>query len=78
MWIIGQLINAVSGQHRVEVKPLADVARDRVVAALGVDFHLPAQEIIRVEIAQHHVGVGHGRLSAAQSIAGRSGRRACA
>jgi hypothetical protein len=76
MWIIGQLINAVSGQHRVQLKPLADVARDRIVAALRVDFHLPAQEVIRIEIAQHDVGVGHCRLSAAQPVAGRSGYRA--
>ena len=42
-------------------------------AACGVELHRAAEEIVRVEPAEHHIGVGDGRLGAAAAIADRAG-----
>ena len=42
-------------------------------AAVGVELHLAAEEIVRIEPAEHHVGVGDGRLGAAAAVADRAG-----
>src|SRR5437870_4192720 len=41
-----------------------------------MDPHLAAEEVVGIEIAQHDIGVSHGRLRAAESVAGRTRRRA--
>ena len=42
----------------------------------GVEPHAPTRESFRVDAAEHNVGVGDGRLTAAMSVARRPGRGA--
>ena len=39
---------------------------------LDVELHRPAEEVARVYVAEHQVGVGHGRAGATSSVAGGS------
>ena len=41
-----------------------------------VEPHAPAEEVVRVDIAEHDRGVGDGRLLAALAVAGGAGARA--
>ena len=45
-------------------------------ARSGDKRHLAAEEIARIEPAEHQVGVGHGRLRPAAAVAGRARHRA--
>ena len=49
---------------------------DRLVGAFGRQRHLAAEEVVRVEPAEHEVGVGYRRRAAAAAVAGRAGLRA--
>ena len=40
---------------------------------LHIELHLAAEKIIRIEITEHQIGVGHRRLRAALAIAHRAG-----
>ena len=42
-------------------------------AARLVEAHPAAEEVVRVDDAEHHVGVGHGRPHAAEAVAGGAG-----
>ena len=57
----------------------AERRRDPIDGALGqpgIEAPLAAEEISRIEIAEHQIGVGDGRFGAALAIAGRPRRRA--
>ena len=47
--------------------------RHRLVRTRRVEGHLAAEEVVGVEAAQHHVGVGHRGLGAALAVAGGAG-----
>ena len=51
----------------------ADPLHERPPRGIEIHPHLAAQEAIRMEPAEHQVGVGHGRLVAAAPIGGRPG-----
>ena len=46
----------------------ADALGDRAPRRVPVEPHLAAEEEVGVEIAEHEVGVGHGRLGAAEAV----------
>ncbi len=52
------------------------IAIDGALGRRDVEPAVAAEEIVRVEIAEHEVGVGHGRLGAALAVAGRPRHRA--
>ncbi len=56
-------------RHRVEPEGLGDFRVDAPQRTFGIELHLPAQKIIRIEAAKDHVGVGDGGLAAAAAIA---------
>ena len=60
-------------RDRVELQRLGDLLLDAAPRAVRVELHRAAEEIVRVEPAEHHVGVGDGRLGAAAAIADRAG-----
>ena len=47
--------------------------RDGLAGRLQIKRHAPAQEETGIVIAEHEIGVGHGRLGAAHAVAGRTG-----
>jgi hypothetical protein len=47
--------------------------RDGLARRLEIKRHAPAQEEAGIVIAEHEIGVGHGRLGAAHAVAGRTG-----
>src|SRR5207248_10948136 len=49
---------------------------DRALRQADIEPPLAAEEIFRVEIAEHQVGVGDGRLAAVLAVAGRARHRA--
>ena len=51
---------------------LGDLLLDRALGGRDVELHLPAEEILRIEHAEHEVGVGRRRLGAAAAVAGRA------
>ena len=55
---------------------LAELSRRSAAIAcargLGVERHAAAEEVVRVDAAEHQVGVGDGRLGAAAAVAGRA------
>jgi hypothetical protein len=51
---------------------------DRRVRRGSIELHRAAGEVVRVEVAEHELRVGHGRNRAAAAIADRPGKRACA
>ncbi len=61
------------------MRSMPSAGGNRIDGALGgrqVEPAVAAEEIVRVEIAEHEVGVGDGRLGAALAVAGRSRHRA--
>ena len=61
------------GQRLGQVHLLADHALQRRTGRGRVQLHPAAGEAVGIDAAQHHVGVGHGRLGAAEAIAGGPG-----
>ena len=59
----------------VEADPLGQAADGRA-GCIRVERHRAAEEVVAVEPAEHHVGIGHGRLDAAVSVGGGAGDRA--
>ena len=55
---------------------LRDAYPHRLGSERGVELDPAAQEVVRVYVAEHHVGVGDGGLRAAPAVAGRAGARA--
>ena len=47
--------------------------RDGALSVNDAQLHAPAQEELGVEVAEQQIGVGDGRLGAAQAIARRAG-----
>ena len=67
------LDDRLRGRDGVELERLGDLLLDAARGAVGVELHLAAEEIVRIEPAEHHVGVGDGRLGAAAAVADRAG-----
>ncbi len=42
------------------------------MGGVAVELEAPAEEMVRVDVAEDHVGVGDGRLAAAAAVADRT------
>ena len=73
--LVGQLVDAPGRLHGAETERPPDPLGDRVPSGVPVEPHLAAEEEVGVEIPQHEVGVGHGRLRAAEAVRHRPGPR---
>ena len=71
----GDAQDAVGGLRRAHAERLAHFGQ-RALGGLDVELHLAAEEAVGAEPAEHEVGVGHGRLLAAEAVAGRARLRA--
>ena len=60
----------------VEPERIGQPFLDRPSGGVEIELHAAAQEVSRVEVAQHQVGVGDGRLLPAAAVASRAGLRA--
>src|SRR5215469_3592684 len=69
-----QEIDAVGGLMEVEVETLRDLLGHRAPSALGVEGE-SAGKPLGMEVAEAHVRVGEGRLSASEPVAHWSGHR---
>ena len=69
--LVDHLVDAPGRAHAVEAERPADPRLDRARRGLAVEAHLAAEEERRIEIAEHQIGIGHGRLVAALAVAGR-------
>ena len=61
---------------RVKPKRFRDFFGQRFFRSSQIERHLAAEEPVGAETAQHQIGVGDGRLGAAEAVADRSRRRA--
>src|SRR6185437_9435738 len=68
---VGDLQDAGRGGGRVHAEALAERGK-RPCGCPGIEFHLAAEEIFRVQPAEEKVGIGDRCLSVLPSIAGRT------
>ena len=54
---------------------MATLSGQRALGGGNIELHLAAEKSLRVEPAEHQIGVRHRRLGAAEAVAGRTGRR---
>ena len=59
----GDLDDRLRRRDRVELQRIGDLLLDAAPRRLGIELHLSAEEIVRIEPPEHHVGVGDGRLA---------------
>src|SRR6185437_8401090 len=71
----GDLGDAAGAIHDREAEPPGDVG-DRRLGLRLVEADAAAGEIVRADIAQHHIGVGYRRHGAALAVADRAGHGA--
>ena len=62
---------ALRGALQGEAEPLRE-RRQRGARRIGVERHPAAEQAARGKAPEHQIGVGHGRLLAAQAVAGRA------
>ena len=72
----GDAQDAVGGRRDVQCRAAWRRASSARSAAVDVELHLAAEEAVGAEPAEHQIGVGDGRLGAAEAVAGRAGRGA--
>ncbi len=74
--VVGDFANAGGRLCHVHSQRLGDILADRLMRSFDIQAHLTAEEILRVDDAQHHIGIGDRRLDTASPVAGRTRRRA--
>ncbi len=67
---VGDEVDAVGRLDEVAAERRRDLVGDGAARGRGVDGHGAAGQRARVEVAEHDVGVGDGRLLAAAAVAG--------
>ncbi len=72
----GNLLDGHGGVHQLHAKRVRDPLLDGLRAEGGVDLHVPAQELLRVQPVQQEVGVRDGGLIAPLPVARGPGIRA--
>ena len=70
---VGDLHDAVCGGHDVQPERVGAFLLDRRARRGHVQLDLTAEKVVRVEAAEHQVGVGHRGLAAAFAVADRTG-----
>ena len=66
--------DGLGGRDHIHAQRAGNDALDACAGALRIELHRAAQEIVGVETAQHHIGVGDGGLRAPAAIADGAGR----
>ena len=69
--VVRDLDDRLRGRDRIKLQRACDLLLDAAQGGSGIELHGAAEEIVRVEPAEHHIGVGDGRLGAAAAIADR-------
>ena len=72
----GDAQDSVGGLDRAHAERIADLAFERALGGGDVELHLAAQKALGAEPAEHQIGIGHGRLGAAEAVTGGTGRSA--
>ena len=72
----GDAQDAFGGFDRIEAERRRDLLGQRLFRRGEIELHLAAEEAVGAEAAEHQVGVGDGRLGAAEAVADRARRRA--
>ena len=73
---VGDLDDRLGGCLHVEPERLADMSADRALRGIEVEpGELAADRPIRIDAAEHDMGVGQGRALVALAVAGGSGHR---
>src|SRR3954454_23551932 len=67
------LVHAPRRGSGIEAERCADLVADRGRRTGRVELHLPAQEVVGVEVAQDDVGVGHCRVLPAVAVTDGAG-----
>ena len=70
---VGDAQNAERGGVDVHPERLGDLAGNSATRSFEIELHLSAEEVVRIEPSDDHVGVRHRRLGAAASVAHRPG-----
>ena len=73
--LVDDLVNSPSYQLDRHVESFGE-PRQRLARAFQIELHLSAEKIVRIEIAEDQISVGHRGFHAALSIASRP--RVCA
>ena len=68
--------NTFGGLRNIKAERLGNLRRNGPFGGFPVQFHLAAQEAVRVQTAQHKIGVRHRRPVSAEAVTGRAGVRA--
>ena len=71
----GDAEDAVGRLDEIEAERLRDLVVERALGRFDVERHLAAEEAVGAEPAEHQVGIGDGRLGAAEAVADRTRRR---
>ena len=71
--VVHDLDDAGGGVADADAERLGDLLLDRVLGELAVELEVAAQEIIGIDVAEHDVGIGNGRIVAAAAVAGGAG-----
>ena len=69
---VNNLFNQPGSLFHLDLQRLGNPAADCVQGFLLIEFHLPTMEIIRVNVPEHYIGIGHGGFGPAQVITGWS------
>ncbi len=72
----GDAQDAFGGFGQRQPERLCDLVVERTFRAFDVELHLAAEKAVGGEPAEHEIGVGDGRLLAAEPVAHRTGHRA--
>ena len=72
----GDAQDAVGGLREIEAERRGDTRFERALCALEVEPHLAAEKPVGAEPPENEIGVGDGRLRAAEPVAYRAGLRA--
>ena len=60
---VHQPAHAVGGLQDPDAQRPGDLLLDGRAGEFHVERHLPVEVVVRIEVPQHQVGVGHGRLA---------------
>ncbi len=71
----GDLGDTRRSRSRIKAGGVGRVGFVAAPSAIGIERHLAAQKVIRIQIAEHEIGIGDSGLRTASAIANRAGRR---
>ena len=70
--LIDDMVHAPGGACQIDPERLGHMLTNGFLGPGPIQPHLAAEEVIRIEIAQDEIGIGHRWFAAAESVAGRS------